>query len=157
MQFTVYYVKQGARLIIEITKSLHNVFHHRAACPTEPPKISWHNQLMLRISMPQPQGRLRITRKPGECYCGDCIQEQLNRDSERDWETCHIWGAVGYNFKSDLTFYNTPSNKNGKLSLKVYCDQSLSLWLSHGFNNTLTLSLKRTTTVAMEEALLAIL
>jgi hypothetical protein len=72
-----------------------------------------------------PQGRLRITRKPGERYCGDCIQEQLNRDDERDWETCHIWGAVGYNFKSDLTFYNTPGNKNGKLFLKVYHDQIL--------------------------------
>ncbi|KAF1936716.1 hypothetical protein EJ02DRAFT_479250 [Clathrospora elynae] len=31
-----------------------------------------------------PQGKIRITRKPGERYCADCIQEQLNRDDERD-------------------------------------------------------------------------
>ncbi|KAF1938862.1 hypothetical protein EJ02DRAFT_498537 [Clathrospora elynae] len=72
-----------------------------------------------------PQGKLCIIRKPRERYCLDCIQEQLNQDDERDWETCHIWGAVGYNFKSDLTFYNTLGNQNGKLSLKVYCNSIL--------------------------------
>ncbi|KNG52861.1 hypothetical protein TW65_09314 [Stemphylium lycopersici] len=53
------------------------------------------------------------------------LEEQLNRDDEREWETSHIWGAVGYNFKSNLIFYNTPGNKNGKLSLQVYRDQIL--------------------------------
>ncbi|EDU42948.1 HMG box protein [Pyrenophora tritici-repentis] len=72
-----------------------------------------------------PQGKLRIIRKPGERYCSDCIQEQLNRDDERTWETSHIWGAVGYNFKSNLTFYSNPTNRNGKLSLHVYRDQIL--------------------------------
>jgi hypothetical protein len=71
------------------------------------------------------QGKMRITGKPGEKYCGDCIQEQLNKGDEKEWETCHIWGAVGYNFKRDLTFYKTPGNKNGKLSLSVYRDQIL--------------------------------
>jgi hypothetical protein len=33
--------------------------------------------------------------------------------------------VVGYNFKSELTFYNTPGNQNGKLSLKVYRDSIL--------------------------------
>ncbi|KAF1831151.1 hypothetical protein BDW02DRAFT_572326 [Decorospora gaudefroyi] len=72
-----------------------------------------------------PQGKMRIIRKPGERYCADCIQEQLNRDDEKDWETSHIWGAVGYNFKSNLTFYKVPGNRNGKLLLSVYRDQIL--------------------------------
>jgi hypothetical protein len=72
-----------------------------------------------------PQRKLRIIRKPGERYCGDCIQEQLNRDDEREWETAHIWSAVGYDYKSNITFYKTPGNKNGKLSLKIYCNQIL--------------------------------
>jgi hypothetical protein len=100
-----------------------------------------------------PQGKLRIIRKPRERYCSDCIQEQLNRDDKRDWETCHIWGAVGYNFKSDLTFYNTPGNQNGKLSLKVYCDSILKPVVSHGLNaSAIPLFLKKTTTVDTEEA-----
>jgi hypothetical protein len=74
-----------------------------------------------------PQGKLRIIRRPGERYCANCIQEQLNRDDEREWESSHIWAAVGYDFKSDLTFYNTPGNRNGKLSLAVYRDQILEL------------------------------
>lgn len=36
----------------------------------------------------------------------------------------HVWGAVGYGFKSDLIFYITP-NKNGKLSHRVYLEQIL--------------------------------
>jgi hypothetical protein len=111
------------------------VRHSETALCLKPKPEDWRNvrfsdEVHCRVG---PQGRLRITRKPGERYCGDCIQEQLNRDDERDLETCHIWGAVGYNFKSDLTFYNTPGNKNGKLSLKVYRDQILEpmvkLWL----------------------------
>ncbi|KAF1936403.1 hypothetical protein EJ02DRAFT_480679 [Clathrospora elynae] len=64
-----------------------------------------------------PQGKLRIIRKPGERYCSD-YNEQM-------WETLHIWGAVGYNFKSNLMFYSNPTNQNGKLSLHVYRDQIL--------------------------------
>jgi hypothetical protein len=72
-----------------------------------------------------PQGKLRIVRKPGERYCSDCIQEQLNRDEERKWKASHIWAAVGYNFKSNIHFYKIPGNKNGELSLEVYRDQIL--------------------------------
>jgi hypothetical protein len=90
----------------------------------KPKPEDWHDvrfsdEVYCRVG---PQGKMRITRKPGERYCADCIQEQLNRDDEGDWETCHIWGAVGYNFKSYLTFYKTPGNNNGKLSLSVYRD-----------------------------------
>ncbi|KAF2629187.1 hypothetical protein BU25DRAFT_465246 [Macroventuria anomochaeta] len=73
-----------------------------------------------------PQGKMCIIRKPGERYCSDCIQEQLNRNDEKQWEAAHTWATIGYNFKSNLTFYNTPGNKNGKLSLRVvYRDQIL--------------------------------
>jgi len=93
----------------------------------KPDANDWHNvrfsdEVHCRVG---PQGKLRLIRRPGERYCSDCIQEQLNRDDEREWETSHIWAAVGYNFKSDLTFYNTPGNRNGKLSLTVYRDQIL--------------------------------
>lgn len=43
---------------------------------------------------------------------------------------------MGYNFKSDLIFYDVPGNTNGKMSLKVYRDQILELvakpWLLEG-------------------------
>jgi hypothetical protein len=70
-----------------------------------------------------PQRKLRIIREPGERYCCNCIQEQLNRDNEREWKT--TWSTVGYDFKSNITFYKTPGNKSGKLSLKIYCNQIL--------------------------------
>lgn len=83
-----------------------------------------------------PQGKLRIVRKPGKRYCGDCIQEQLNRDDEKMFESAHTWAAVGYNFKDNLGFYKVPGNKDGKLSLKVYRDQIPELlvkpWLDRG-------------------------
>ncbi|KAF2818032.1 hypothetical protein CC86DRAFT_337635, partial [Ophiobolus disseminans] len=93
----------------------------------KPNQDDWHDvrfsdEVHCRVG---PQGKLRIIRKPGERYCSDCIQEQLNRDDERAWETSHIWAAVGHNFKSDLTFYNNPTNRNGKMSLKVYRDAIL--------------------------------
>lgn len=48
----------------------------------------------------------------------------------------HWWAAVGYDFKSDITFYSTPGNDNGKLSHRVYIDQILEPivlpWLEHG-------------------------
>ncbi|KAF1835735.1 hypothetical protein BDW02DRAFT_567775 [Decorospora gaudefroyi] len=84
--------------------------------------VRFSDELHCRVG---PQRKLRIIRKPGERYCGDCIQDQLNRDDEREWETSHIWAAVGYEFKSDLIFYKNAGNKNGKLSLKVYRDQIL--------------------------------
>jgi hypothetical protein len=71
------------------------------------------------------QGKLRIIWKPREHHCSDYIQEQLNREEERKWKTSYIWTAVRYNFKSDIHFYKTPGNKNGKLSLQVYLNQIL--------------------------------
>jgi hypothetical protein len=38
----------SSKLLLLLTYSV-NVFHYRAAQPIEPPKTSWHDQLLLRI------------------------------------------------------------------------------------------------------------
>jgi hypothetical protein len=63
-----------------------------------------------------PEGKVRIIRKPGERYCSDCIQHTLSREDEKVIERQHSWAAVGYNFKSNLSFHSTKS-RNGKMSL----------------------------------------
>jgi len=44
--------------------------------------------------------------------------------------------AIGYNFKSEIYFYNVPDNTNGKMSQQVYIDSILDpiikTWLEHG-------------------------
>jgi hypothetical protein len=82
-----------------------------------------------------PQGKLLIIRKPGERYCKDCIQEA--REPEKtEKKMLHAWAAVGYKFKSDLVFYDIPTNTNGKTTLKVYRDEILEPyakpWLKRG-------------------------
>ncbi len=48
----------------------------------------------------------------------------------------HCWAAIGYNFKSDIIFYNVPGNTNGKMSLQVYRDSILEPhvkpWIKRG-------------------------
>jgi hypothetical protein len=47
-----------------------------------------------------------------------------------------VWAAVGYDFKSEIVFYEVPSNTNGKITLKVYRDQILEphvkRWIQEG-------------------------
>ncbi|KAF2179332.1 hypothetical protein K469DRAFT_596295, partial [Zopfia rhizophila CBS 207.26] len=64
-----------------------------------------------------PEGRCRIIRKPGERYCSDSIQHTMDRSDEKAFERAHFWAAIGWEFKSDLYFYNVPSNRTGKMSL----------------------------------------
>ena len=45
--------------------------------------------------------------------------------AEEDKKRVYAWAAVGYDFKSDLVWYDNPNNTNGKMSLKVYKDQIL--------------------------------
>ncbi len=71
-----------------------------------------------------PRGKLRIIRKPGQRYCADCIQYKDNPDT-KDEKRFHCWAAIGYNFKSDIYFYDVPTNTNGKMSQRVYIDQIL--------------------------------
>ena len=80
-----------------------------------------------------PQGRLYILRRPGERNCPDCIQEteqpknkKRKRDPENEPELdlgykLHAWAAIGYNFKSELVFYDA-GNSNGKMNLVTYRD-----------------------------------
>jgi hypothetical protein len=84
----------------------------------------------------RPEGKVRIIRKPGERYCANCFQHTFDRSDEKQRnERQHSWAAVGYNFKSDLTFHTT-NNKNGKMSLSVYRNQILEPivkpWLERG-------------------------
>ncbi|KAF2194324.1 hypothetical protein K469DRAFT_727625 [Zopfia rhizophila CBS 207.26] len=53
-----------------------------------------------------PQDRIYIIRRPGERHCGD---------------------SVGYDFKSDLTFYTISSNSNGKMTQRAYIDKRFIL------------------------------
>ncbi|KAK3178759.1 hypothetical protein OEA41_000896 [Lepraria neglecta] len=75
-----------------------------------------------------PQGTLRIIRKPGEQYCQDCIQEgdpKGDGTKSMDQKRQYIWAAAGYEFKSDLIYYNVPGNYNGKMTHQVYIDAIL--------------------------------
>ena len=59
-----------------------------------------------------PEGDIRIIRKPGQCYCHGCIEEQPEPE-EKDKRRMHCWAAVGPNFRSDIYFYDygTPNGK----------------------------------------------
>lgn len=83
-----------------------------------------------------PQQRVYIIRKPGERYCPACIQHEREPE-DKDRKRLHFWGAVGRDFKSDLTFYET-SSPNGKMTQLVYRDRILKPvvlpWLRTGQN-----------------------
>jgi hypothetical protein len=87
-----------------------------------------------------PQGSIYITRKPGERYCSDCIQQRNERDDreKKEVKKVHAWTAVGYNFKSPLTFYSIPGNTNGKMTQIGYIEQVLEPvvkpWIRSGVN-----------------------
>ena len=51
-----------------------------------------------------PQDKLNIIRKPGMCYCQDCIQEH-NQPVKKDKNRYHCLAAVGHNFKFEIYFY----------------------------------------------------
>lgn len=70
------------------------------------------------------QDKLNNIRKPGMCYCQDCIEEH-NEPIKKDKKRYHFWAAVGHNFKSKIYFYEVPGNTNGKMSQQVYTDQIL--------------------------------
>ncbi|KAF1814001.1 hypothetical protein P152DRAFT_301152 [Eremomyces bilateralis CBS 781.70] len=82
-----------------------------------------------------PQGKLIIIRRKGERYCPKCVQRE--RDVKEDAKKkVHVWGAAGYDFKSDLTTYDVPSNTTGKMSQSVYIDSILDPiikpWIQNG-------------------------
>jgi len=76
-----------------------------------------------------------IKRKRGTRYEVRNISEK-RQPVAKDQRRLHAWAAVGFNFKSNLYFYNVPSNTNGKLSLQIYRDCILEpvvkSWLLEG-------------------------
>ena len=96
-----------------------------------------------------PQGRIYVLRRPGERSCPDCIQEQEKKkkrkkgkgkkeeegEEEDTGYKLHAWAAIGWNFKSELIFYDA-GNLNGKMTQVCYIEQILERvvlpWLNQG-------------------------
>jgi hypothetical protein len=51
------------------------------------------------------------------------IEARTDTKEEANQKRVHFWGAIGYNFKSNLIEYSVPSNLNGKMSQEAYIDQ----------------------------------
>lgn len=79
-----------------------------------------------------------IFRKPGERYCPDCLYERPSPRLKEERFNAHFWGAIGYNFKSDLYEYRISTNNNGKMTSAYYCDHILKKvvkpWLDQGMD-----------------------
>ena len=82
-----------------------------------------------------PQEKLHIIQKTGDRYKTDCLYE-ASEPRENDMKRFHYWAAEGFNFKSDIYFYEVPGNINGKMSQKVYLEKILKPivggWLDAG-------------------------
>ena len=77
-----------------------------------------------------PQGRVYVTRRPGESTCLDCLQLEYEPKGE-DEKKVHCWAVVGYKFKSLLYFYDA-ENSNGAMTIAVYLlilKEEVSQWL----------------------------
>lgn len=106
-----------------------------------PHKMHWHS---VRSSDEVhfgygPEGKIYVTRMPGERYCIDCTQF-TKEPTEKDAKRGHAWAAVGYNFKSDLIWYDV-GNRNGKMNATYYrnviLDQYVKPWIDRGDDFTL--------------------
>ncbi|KAG7114450.1 hypothetical protein HYQ44_008234 [Verticillium longisporum] len=82
-----------------------------------------------------PDGKARIIHKPGERHCPDCTQEWIE-PQEKHKKRLYAWAAVGYNFISDLIFYEVPASTNERISQQIYRDRILEgqvkRWLEAG-------------------------
>lgn len=80
-------------------------------------------------------GRHYISRKKGQRAEPRNTRERPAPEDPIHDERVHTWAGIGYQFKSDLIRYY-PTNKNGKMSLKVYLEQILKPhvgeWLESG-------------------------
>ncbi|KAL9036867.1 MAG: hypothetical protein Q9214_005949, partial [Letrouitia sp. 1 TL-2023] len=64
-----------------------------------------------------PEGKGMIIRREGERYEPKHVQLRGRRpNKEEKPPRVHAWAAVGYNFISNLYFYEVPTNENGKIS-----------------------------------------
>ena len=77
-----------------------------------------------------PRREFQMIRRPGERYCVDCDAagdlDEANKQ-QPDWEKkgFHCWVMVGWDYKSDLVFYEIPGNSHGVLNQKVYIESIL--------------------------------
>ncbi|KAK3311553.1 uncharacterized protein B0T15DRAFT_79628 [Chaetomium strumarium] len=82
-----------------------------------------------------PTGEVSVLRQPWERFCPDCMVETKGA-GEEGLRRLHCWAAVGHDFKSDLVWYDKPSESNGKLDMTAYRDQILEPvvgpWLQAG-------------------------
>ena len=67
------------------------------------------------------EDQLRIIKQFGTRYRWDCIQHR-DVSSEKDRKRKHAWAAVGFNFNSDIYFYDVSGNSNDKMTHQVYID-----------------------------------
>ena len=47
------------------------------------------------------------------------VLRKMGDQNEKDKKHHHCWAAVGYDFKSDIHFYEVPGNTNRKMSQRV--------------------------------------
>jgi hypothetical protein len=73
---------------------------------------------------PQQQKPTPVKARIQERNCPDCIQYS-GEPKEKDRKRFHCWAAIGFDFKSDIYFYNVPGNSNGKMTQRVYIDSIL--------------------------------
>ena len=84
-----------------------------------------------------PEGQLTIFRKRGNAMRGrfDNIQHRRKPTKKQVNHKVHAWAAVGWDFKTDLIFYE-PGNSNGAISHEVYVNQILEKevrkWVEQG-------------------------
>jgi hypothetical protein len=72
-------------------------------------------------------GKVRLLPKLGEKYCQGCTDQPVATAWARDIKRVHAWAAIGYDFKSELLFYDesTSPNNSGVISMQDYCDKVL--------------------------------
>ena len=58
-------------------------------------------------------GRMYVTRRPSGNDCAFCVQK-TKKPKAKDIKWLHAWGAVGFDFKGDLIFYDNGTS-NGKI------------------------------------------
>ena len=69
------------------------------------------------------EGRLHIKRRIGARNEPQHIQHP-REPRDKDRKRFHCWAAVGWNFKSEIYFYDS-GNDNGKMTQKAYIEQIL--------------------------------
>lgn len=83
-----------------------------------------------------PQHKARIARKPGTRLDPSKLQER-KQPEEGDKKRLHCWAAIGYDFKSDIVFYDS-GNSNGKMTQACYEEQILEpyvkRWIEAGYS-----------------------